>query len=74
MKKRHPLLWLIPLILLLLLIPFMVPSALPYAGAEETFRSTRPWNLQTRIRIPCFLCPVPKISSRRLMRQILPVM
>ena len=35
MKKRHPLLWLIPLILLLLLIPFMVPSALPYAGAEE---------------------------------------
>ena len=35
MKKRSPFLWLIPLILLLLLIPFVVPSALVYAGAEE---------------------------------------
>ena len=35
MKKTHPLLWLIPLILLLLAIPFLVPSALTYAGAEE---------------------------------------
>jgi len=36
MKKNTPLLWLIPLIVLLLLIPFVVPSALPYAGAEES--------------------------------------
>ena len=35
MKKNRPLLWLIPLIVLLLLIPFVVPSALPYAGAES---------------------------------------
>jgi len=33
MKKSHPLVWLIPLILLLLLIPFIVPSALPDAYA-----------------------------------------
>ena len=36
MKNRHSLVWLIPLILLLLLVPFIVPSALPYAGAEGT--------------------------------------
>ena len=36
MKNKHPLLWLIPLILLLLMVPFLVPSALPYAGAEES--------------------------------------
>ena len=36
MKKNRPLLWLIPLILLLLLVPFIVPSALPFAGAEES--------------------------------------
>ncbi|MCR5565948.1 MAG: phosphodiester glycosidase family protein [Clostridiales bacterium] len=35
MKSKSPLLWLIPLILLLLLVPFLVPSALTYAGAEE---------------------------------------
>lgn len=35
MKSKSPLLWLVPLILLLLLIPFLVPSALTYAGAEE---------------------------------------
>lgn len=35
MKKNRPLVWLIPLILLLMLIPFIVPSALTYAGAEE---------------------------------------
>ena len=29
MNKKSPLLWLVPLILLLLLIPFLVPSALP---------------------------------------------
>ena len=34
MKKKSLLVWLIPLILLLILIPFIVPSALPYAGAE----------------------------------------
>ena len=33
MKKRSPLVWLIPLILLLLIIPFIVPSALPGAYA-----------------------------------------
>ena len=33
--KKNPLTWLVPLILLLLLIPFIVPSALPDAGAEE---------------------------------------
>ena len=36
MKNRRSLLWLIPLVLLMLLIPLIVPSALPYAGAEET--------------------------------------
>ena len=36
MKKNRPLLWLVPLIVLLLLVPFIVPSALPYAGAEST--------------------------------------
>lgn len=36
MKNRRPLVWLIPLIVLLLLVPFIVPSALPYAGAEAT--------------------------------------
>ena len=35
MKNRRVLIWLVPLILLLLLVPFLVPSALPYAGAEE---------------------------------------
>ena len=35
MKKKPSLLWLIPLILLLMIIPFLVPSALPYAGAEK---------------------------------------
>ena len=34
MNRKSPLLWLIPLILLLLLVPFIVPSALTYAGAE----------------------------------------
>ena len=34
MEKRRTLFWLIPLILLLVLIPFVVPSALPAAGAE----------------------------------------
>ena len=34
MTKKRALLWLIPTILLLLLIPFIVPSALTYAGAE----------------------------------------
>ena len=34
MAKKHPLLWLIPLVLLLLLIPFIVPSALPVGEAE----------------------------------------
>ena len=36
MKKNRPLLWLVPLIVLLLLVPFIVPSALPYAGAEDS--------------------------------------
>ena len=35
MKNKRSLLWLIPLILLLVLVPFLVPSALPYAGAES---------------------------------------
>ena len=35
MTKKRALLWLIPTILLLLMIPFIVPSALTYAGAEE---------------------------------------
>ena len=35
MKARHPLTWLIPLIILLLIIPFIVPSALPDASAAE---------------------------------------
>jgi exopolysaccharide biosynthesis protein len=35
MTKKTALFWLIPLILLLALIPFLVPSALPTAGAEE---------------------------------------
>ncbi len=32
---RKTLLWLVPLVLLLLLLLFVVPSALPYAGAED---------------------------------------
>ena len=35
MKNPRIFLWLIPLILLLLLVPFVVPSALTYAGAES---------------------------------------
>ena len=35
MKKRHLLLWLIPLIVLLMLVPFVVPSALRVADAES---------------------------------------
>ena len=42
MKKRHPLAWLIPLIILLLLIPFIVPSALPDAFAAELDLSDLP--------------------------------
>ena len=38
MKKRSPLAWLIPLILLLLLIPFIVPSALPGAYAAKKIK------------------------------------
>ena len=34
MKNKRPLLWLIPLILLLVMVPFLVPSAIPAAGAE----------------------------------------
>ena len=32
MTKKRALLWLIPTLILLLLIPFIVPSAIPYAG------------------------------------------
>ena len=35
MNNRRPFLWLVPLILLLMLVPFLVPSAIPSAGAEE---------------------------------------
>ena len=35
MKNKSPFLWLIPLILLLILVPFLVPSALFGAGAES---------------------------------------
>ena len=35
MKKKQTALWLIPLIILLLLIPFIVPSSLSVAGAES---------------------------------------
>ena len=35
MKNKRPLLWLIPLILLLMLVPFLVPSAIPGAEAES---------------------------------------
>ena len=35
MMKKLSWKWLIPLIILLLLIPFIVPSSLPYAGAES---------------------------------------
>ena len=34
MTKKRILLWLIPTLILLLLVPFIVPSAIPYAGAE----------------------------------------
>lgn len=34
MTKKRTLLWLIPTVILLLLIPFLVPSAIPGAGAE----------------------------------------
>jgi len=45
MKKKPTLIWLIPLILLLLLIPFIVPSALPYACAEEALPEYDPVEL-----------------------------
>ena len=34
MKNRSPFLWIVPLILLLVLLPFLIPSALPVSGAE----------------------------------------
>ena len=45
MKEKNPLLWLIPLILLLLLIPFVVPSALTNAGAEDVLPAYAPVEL-----------------------------
>ena len=45
MKKKPFLVWLIPLILLLLLIPFIVPSSLPWAGAEEALPEYEPVEL-----------------------------
>lgn len=61
MKKKPSLLWLIPLILLLMLIPFMVPSALPYAGAEEAdLPAYSPVKLENPHPDPLLPLPSPK--------------
>ena len=64
MKKRHPLVWLIPLILLLMLVPFVVPSALPYAGAEEADLPVySPVELTNKSPASMFPLPSPKDPS-----------
>ena len=45
MKKKPTLVWLIPLVLLLLLIPFIVPSAVTGAGAEDVMPPYAPVEL-----------------------------
>ena len=61
MNKKSPLLWLVPLILLLLLIPFLVPSALPYAGAEKAdLPAYKPVELANPSPKPLLPLPSPK--------------
>ena len=61
MKKTHTLLWLIPLILLLMLVPFVVPSALSVAGAEEVDLPVYdPVDLSNPDPDPLFPLPSPK--------------
>lgn len=60
MKKTHPLLWLIPTVLLLLLIPFLVPSALTVAGAEEALPVYAPVELENPHPEPLLPLPNPK--------------
>ena len=61
MKKTHTLLWLIPLILLLMLVPFVVPSALSVAGAEELDLPVyAPVDLSSPDPDPMFPLPSPK--------------
>ena len=61
MKKNRPLLWLIPLIVLLLLVPFIVPSALPYAGAEsDSLPVYTPVELENPNPEPLLPLPSPK--------------
>lgn len=61
MNKKSPLLWLVPLILLLLLIPFLVPSALPYAGAEKAdLPAYKPVELANPSPKPLLPLPNPK--------------
>ena len=66
MTKKRTLLWLIPLIVLILLIPFLVPSALPYAGAEEmpVFPSVELSNPEPE---PVVLEPNPKYKNKNSM-------
>ncbi len=45
MKRNNTLVWLIPLVILLLLIPFVVPSSLSVAGAEAADRDWDPAEL-----------------------------
>ena len=42
MTKKRILLWLIPTLILLMLVPFIVPSAIPYAGAVGDAGAGRP--------------------------------
>ena len=67
MTKKRTLLWLIPLIVLILLIPFLVPSALPYAGAEElpVFSSVELANPSPE---PVVLEPNPKYKNSMVSR------
>ena len=61
MKNKRPLLWLIPLILLLMLVPFLVPSALTYAGAEEALPVYSPVELENPHPEP--LLPLPSAKE-----------
>ena len=60
MKNKRPFLWLIPLILLLMLVPFFVPSALTYAGAEEDLPVYSPVSLDNPNPSPLLPIPSPK--------------
>ena len=64
MTKKRTLLWLIPTILLLLLIPFIVPSAIPNAGAEGVdLPAYAPVELANPHPAPLLPLPSPKDAN-----------